>query len=149
MYYYLYKIVLTEGRLKDHYYIGRHKTENLDDGYKGSGTILKRYYKKHPTSFTKYYLQFFNNDADLSKAEEELVKQHLGNELCLNLCNGGRTNAGFKHTDDYKNYMREINTGERNPSYGKRWMTNGEETIYIKRDKTQKYLNNGYKFGRK
>ena len=44
MFYYTYK---TTNSVNGHYYIGVHKTEDFNDGYIGSGTVLKKAIKKH------------------------------------------------------------------------------------------------------
>ena len=43
-YNYFYKITNT---INGHYYYGVHSTDNLDDGYMGSGTRLKNAFKKY------------------------------------------------------------------------------------------------------
>ena len=46
------------------------------------------------------------------------------NDLCLNKCNPEFSNnidvSGYKHTEDYKEYMKQINLKEKNPFYGKK-----------------------------
>jgi len=39
-------IYLTKDLLKNKFYIGKHSTDNLNDGYIGSGTIIKRIIEK-------------------------------------------------------------------------------------------------------
>ena len=88
-YYYTYKITCTEGSFKDKFYFGQHFTNNLDDGYKGSGKLLKSYYKKHPNGYIKEILEFYDNQEDLNKAEYDLIHPWLNNENCLNQRDGG------------------------------------------------------------
>lgn len=88
-YYYTYKITCTEGSFKDKIYYGQHKTNDLNDGYKGSGKKLLDYYKKYPTSYTMEIIQFYSNLDELNKAEYELIEPHLGKDYCLNLRDGG------------------------------------------------------------
>ena len=90
MYYYTYKITLLNGSLKDKYYYGRHQTENLDDGYKGSGSILLDYYKKYPNDYKKEILSFYDNYDDLLKGEYNLIKGVLNSDKNnINLRDGG------------------------------------------------------------
>jgi hypothetical protein len=93
-YYYTYKITLLKGSLAGHYYYGQHSTNDLNDDYIGSGTILKKYYKKYGAlegdTYIKEILAFFNNLCDLNTAEYELIgDKYINDELCLNLRAGG------------------------------------------------------------
>lgn len=87
-YHYIYKITRFDGK----YYIGLHSTDNLDDGYFGSGERLWKsinYYGKD--KHTKQILEFFDTRADLIAREKELVTKQLieTDAGCLNLVPGG------------------------------------------------------------
>ena len=88
-YYYTYIVICTKGRLKGHIYFGQHITTNLEDNYKGSGKLLRDYYKKYPNDYIKIILQFYNNQDDLNKAEYNLIHPHLNKSYCLNQRDGG------------------------------------------------------------
>lgn len=93
-YYYTYKITCLKGSLKDHYYFGQHHTENLDDGYIGSGRKIRDYFKKYPEkegySYTKEIIAFYNNKDELNEAEFILIgDKYQTDPLCLNLKAGG------------------------------------------------------------
>lgn len=89
IYRYIYKITCTAGSLKDKFYFGQHTTENLNDNYKGSGTILRNYYKKYPKDYIKDIIGFYNSQESLNKAEYDIIKYWLNNSMCLNLRDGG------------------------------------------------------------
>ena len=89
MYYYTYKITCTEGSFKDKIYFGQHHTENLDDGYKGSGKLIRDYYKKYPNGYVKEILGFYDNQNELDIAEYNLIHPHLNKDYCLNQRDGG------------------------------------------------------------
>ena len=86
---YIYKITCTAGSFKSKFYFGKHKTKKIDDSYKGSGALINIYYKKHPNDYIKEIISFHNTDEELNKAEYEIIHQWLGNEMCLNLKEGG------------------------------------------------------------
>lgn len=55
-------------------YIGKHKTQNLNDGYLGSGIYLKRAIRKYGRSnFSKEILFIFDNELEMDLKESELV----------------------------------------------------------------------------
>ena len=93
---YIYKIVLTEGSLKDFYYIGQRCYRGDDitkDKYKGSGDIVKKYYKKYPNGFVKEILEICEFD-ELDFCEDKwLGDKYEYDPMCLNLVAGGK--GGF------------------------------------------------------
>lgn len=86
-YHYIYKITRDDGR----YYIGMHSTDNLDDGYFGSGKLITRSIKKHGREkHTKEILELLESRALLVKREKELVSPELVRDVqCMNLGLGG------------------------------------------------------------
>ena len=97
MLYTIYKITnLLDGKI----YIGKHQTKDLNDGYMGSGKILRRSIAKHGIeNFKKEILFQFDNEADMNAKEAELVTE----EFCLredtyNLCPGGQGGWGYVNT---------------------------------------------------
>lgn len=105
-YYYTYKITLLKGSLAGHYYFGQHRTKNLNDGYAGSGIVLKDYFKHYDkvegVTYVKEILHFYNDEEELSVAEKVLIgDKYVTDDLCLNLIPGGTgagRNKGYKHS---------------------------------------------------
>lgn len=63
-----------------------------------------------------------------------------------------KTFLGKHHTEETKKKMSEIaktHTGEKNSSFGTCWIFNEKESKKIKKDEIQKYLELGWKKGRK
>jgi len=88
MHYIVYK---TTNLLDGKFYIGTHRTPNLNDGYMGSGKYLKRAIDKHgPQNFRRDILFVFDNADDMFAKEAELVTEELlTNENTYNLKVGG------------------------------------------------------------
>jgi hypothetical protein len=96
----------------------------------------------------------------LNRSEEE--KQACINKIKKTRSewsNEKRKQISKKYSDGLKqHYLNNPNhklehskrmSGKNNPSYGKKWMNNGINRVYIKSDEIQKYLDLGYKFGAK
>jgi hypothetical protein len=80
-------------RVKDGaFYIGKHSTLNLDDGYLGSGYRIKASVKAHGKgAHRREILKFGMDEVDLRRLEQqELTEDVLTNPLCLNLAPGGQ-----------------------------------------------------------
>jgi hypothetical protein len=87
-YHYIYK---TTCNVNERYYIGMHSTNNLEDGYMGSGKRLWFSINYHgKENHTKEILEFCETREELKKREVEIVNEQLLNEdLCMNLKTGG------------------------------------------------------------
>lgn len=90
MFFTIYKITnLLDGK----FYIGKHQTKNLDDGYLGSGKMLKRAITKHgKENFKKEILEIHKTEEAMNAAEKRLV---IVGPLSYNLCEGGNGGFGF------------------------------------------------------
>ena len=123
-YRYIYKITCTAGSFKDKFYFGQHTTTNLDDGYKGSGILIQKYYKKHPNDFIKEIISFHNSDESLDKAEIDIIQAVLNDVNCLNIAAGGHGGFTGYHTEETKQKLSEIHKGK--PTWNK-GLHNSEE----------------------
>ena len=88
-YHYIYKITRVDSSGK--FYIGMHSTDDLGDGYFGSGTLLAKSIKKHgKDKHVKEILEHLPTREALKLREKELVNEELlGNKKCMNLKLGG------------------------------------------------------------
>ena len=88
MFYYLYK---TTNLINAKIYIGVHKTKKLNDGYLGSGKIIKDAIKKYGKEFfKKEILEFFDNEDLMYLKEMEVVDEtFIKNADTYNLMIGG------------------------------------------------------------
>lgn len=75
MYYLIYKIT---NNINNKIYIGKHQTENKDDDYMGSGTILKKAIEKYGLDkFTKEILFECNSLEEMNQKEAEIVDEEF------------------------------------------------------------------------
>lgn len=87
-YHFLYK---TTNLLNGKVYYGIHSTNNLDDGYLGSGCYFYRSIKKYgKENFQREILEFFDCREDLSNAEKNLITEDFVKDPnCYNVQMGG------------------------------------------------------------
>lgn len=94
-YNYIYKITnLTNGKI----YIGKHSTDNLDDGYFGSGKLIKQSIQKRGIeNFKKEYLVFTDNEERLNWFERYYIKKYktYNSSNGYNLTKGGDGTLGM------------------------------------------------------
>lgn len=133
MHHFIYK---TTNITNKKYYIGVHSTDNLNDGYLGSGVVLKDAIDKYgKENFNREILEFFNSREEAYDRERQIVNQAFV-DLCetYNLKIGGAggyigkdfyekyaiDRKGFKHSDETKEKIKNSKIGIKNPFYGKK-----------------------------
>lgn len=87
-FHYIYKTICkTTGR----FYVGMHSTDELDDGYLGSGVFLWKSIKKYgKDDHVKEIVELSPDRKSLRIREEKIIdEQFLKDPLCMNLKNGG------------------------------------------------------------
>jgi len=140
-YHYIYK---TTCIITDKYYIGMHSTDNLEDGYKGSGqrlwySINKHGWNNHETEI----LELLPNRNLLKTREIEIVNEELlGEKMCMNLALGGT--GGILNKEALKKLHKNASANQirnwENPEYRKRH-TEILRLSTLKRWKDEDYYN--------
>jgi len=70
-YYFVYKVV---NIINNNFYIGAHRTKDINDNYLGSGKIIGKAIKKHGrNNFTREILKFFDTEQEMYDYEAEIV----------------------------------------------------------------------------
>ena len=94
-------IYKTTNLINGKYYIGMHSTNNLEDGYLGSGKKLRRSINKYGIeNFKCEILEFLTDRDSLAKREKEIVNDELLKDtMCMNLKEGG---SGGLCNDDHR-----------------------------------------------
>lgn len=109
MKYLLYEI---KNNIDGKIYVGVHKTKVLDDGYMGSGKVIKRAIEKHGIeNFTKTILETFESQEEMFAREKELItEEFLAREDTYNLRRGGL--GGWDYLNDKNKFNNQTHTIE-------------------------------------
>ena len=79
MIYFIYKTTHLDGK----YYVGRHSTSNINDGYLGSGKWPKSI--KDKGMLTREILEYAETEGQLIDLERKYLKEHFGKSECMNM----------------------------------------------------------------
>jgi hypothetical protein len=115
MYYIVYEIKnLLNGKI----YVGVHKTKNIDDGYMGSGLLLRAAIKKYGIeNFEKKNIACLTNSKDMYDMEAEIVSEEfVAMDSTYNIQKGG--DGGWSHITHLRDQINK-NLWD-NPEYVKK-----------------------------
>lgn len=102
-------ITRLEGSSK--FYIGKHSTDNIEDGYVGSGVWVKKC-KKSGLQLTREVLACFDNEVDAYRFEEGMVDAFMFDspDCLMNFKRGGRGGwKGVPKTPEHRAKIGEAN----------------------------------------
>ena len=129
----IYIVYKTTNIINPKTYVGVHKTSNIDDGYLGSGLILKKAISKYGReNFKRDVLAIFDNPKDMFDLESTIVTEDfvlspntynakLGGSGGWDAANGGGYNVG--------NTQSHIDKINRDPTYKKEFYDRTRATI--------------------
>lgn len=149
MFHYIYKTFDEKGN----YYIGRHSTHDLEDGYIGSGIWIRRC--KDKTKLEKIIIEFCDSFDDLLQKEQNYIAECIQDPNNMNFNNSsigasvGLLNISHRedvkeklryrmitdnpmkkgHSKESKEKIRQSTLGDKNPFYGKQHSTETKKKI--------------------
>lgn len=152
MFYTVYKIT---NNLNGKYYIGKHQTKDLNDGYMGSGKAIKQAIKKYGIeNFSKEIIAVYTNIDDMNLVEELLVnisynsynlkKGGIGGFDYINENNLGNTEkCKQQKSEKMKSYWSEDHKIKKSNDMIKFYENNGTDNVSLGLKK--RYANNTFK----
>lgn len=143
MIHYIYKITCLKGSLKNHYYIGKHSTENDAWEYYGSGTIIRDYYKKYGrkqgVSITKEILEYNDSFEQNMTREREIIGDLWKTDpMCLNLCNGGYGPSEIKISEETRKKLSDSHKGKTLPPEQRKKISESNKGRLVSQDTRKK-----------
>ncbi|EEU9983426.1 hypothetical protein A0011_003720 [Escherichia coli] len=145
-FHYVYHTTIKSNRSgKIYHYVGKRTTTNLDDGYVGSGKVIKMMKRKNKESETPIYefevvrSKLFDTAEEAFECEILLVeaaREKWGRGVCLNIAPGGvggfdggehHPFYGKHHKPESRAKMSASRMGEKNHRYGKPSVMKGKK----------------------
>ena len=113
MIHFVYKTIYKNGR----YYIGRHSTENIDDGYLGSGKWIQGI--KNKNNLSREIIAWAEDTESLLILEDKHIEEHFDDPLNMNILKSSR---GFPAGEEHPFFNNEeIKKKYRKAKQGKSW----------------------------
>jgi hypothetical protein len=155
---YIYK---TTCKVTGRYYLGMHSTDNLEDGYIGSGKQLWYSIRKHgKETHERDILEFLPNRSSLKIREKEIINEEiLKDPMCMNIALGGEGGKlleingfyGKSHTADTKTKISKSKKGQgsgnTNSQFNTTWITKDCINKKIQKSDVDEYILKGWKKG--
>lgn len=94
-----YTVYIITHKISKQYYIGRHITTNLEDGYLGSGSspILS-----DKINLCKEIIGLYDSSEIMIQKEIEMISENINDPLCVNMIIGDPTHGVLKHSKKSK-----------------------------------------------
>lgn len=102
----MYLIVYKTTHINGKYYIGRHQTDNIDDGYLGSGKWIRGI--KDKTCLSREVIAEATSFEHLCELEEYHISLHHGKPNCMNFIKGS---DGLTSDDATELNRKRVNNG--------------------------------------
>tara|TARA_R110000868_G_scaffold76573_5_gene220157 strand:- start:3569 stop:4192 length:624 start_codon:yes stop_codon:yes gene_type:complete len=133
---YIYK---TTCNVTNRYYVGMHSTNNLEDGYMGSGRRLRASIRKHgKDKYTKVVLAFYDTRELLVEAEiKAITPEMVDDDNCMNLKGGEGGLHTLENTKEGWRICREMY-----PEKINEWSTKGGVATFKKYGTKHKFFDN-------
>lgn len=114
-----YTVYETKNMINGKVYRGVHQTDNLDDGYLGSGNAITNAIKKYGRKNFKKEILFFCESADemYTKESETVDKEFVSRKDTYNLMTGGL--GGRTVSEESRKRRSKSMLGEKHPMHGK------------------------------
>ena len=111
---YLY---VTENMVNNKVYVGVHTTKDINDGYIGSGTLLKRAIKKHGRhNFETEIIEIFESEEDAYEMEKHIVDTtFISLDWTYNISLGGHggNTMNYRRGDNHHNRIKGLSKEHR------------------------------------
>jgi len=115
-------VYCVENLINGKVYVGKHSTNNMNDGYMGSGKLLTKAIVKHGIeNFRKHILQMFESSEEAFEFESKLVDENfISDENTYNLICGGEFRVCSLSASDAGKLGAIVNLA--NPEFRKRFI---------------------------
>lgn len=117
-------------------YIGKHSTDDMFDGYYGTGELIKKAYKKYGKDlFETKIIKFFDTEDEAYDYEEFLIDESIiYDDRYYNIDLGGKGSMrGRKHKESSKKQISDKMKGRSKPPRSKEYIENFEKAMAKRR----------------